>query len=123
LFHRSTRSIRLTEKGEIFLPHAERILQAAADAQDLLREGDAAFAGRIRVACSIAVARRLLGENPWKSFGQSNFEVIPYQGLEHQQCWVNSLAAQIFESLISEPRELPREPRCVHTPQIRRFLW
>lgn len=60
LFHRSTRSIRLTEKGEIFLPHAERILQAAADARDLLLERKASFGGRIRVACSIAVARRLL---------------------------------------------------------------
>ena len=60
LFHRSTRSIKLTEKGEIFLPHAERILQAAADARDLLHEGKAGFSGRIRVACSIAVARRLL---------------------------------------------------------------
>jgi DNA-binding transcriptional LysR family regulator len=60
LFHRSTRSIKLTEKGEIFLPHAERILQAAADARDLLLEGKASFSGRIRVACSIAVARRLL---------------------------------------------------------------
>jgi LysR family transcriptional regulator for bpeEF and oprC len=60
LFHRSTRSIKLTEKGEIFLPHAQRILQAAADARDLLREDNAAFTGRIRVACSIAVARRLL---------------------------------------------------------------
>ena len=60
LFHRSTRSIKLTEKGEIFLPHAERILQAAADAKDLLHEGKAGFSGRIRVACSIAVARRLL---------------------------------------------------------------
>ena len=60
LFHRSTRSIKLTEKGEIFLPHAERILQAAADARDLVREANAAFTGRIRVACSIAVARRLL---------------------------------------------------------------
>jgi len=60
LFHRSTRSIKLTEKGEVFLPHAERILQAAADARHLLREGNAAFTGRIRVACSIAVARRLL---------------------------------------------------------------
>jgi DNA-binding transcriptional LysR family regulator len=35
LFHRSTRSIKLTEKGELFLPHAERILQAAADAKEL----------------------------------------------------------------------------------------
>ena len=60
LFHRSTRSIKLTEKGEIFLPHAERILQAAADARDLLHEGKAGFSGRIRMACSIAVARRLL---------------------------------------------------------------
>jgi LysR family transcriptional regulator for bpeEF and oprC len=60
LFHRSTRSIKLTEKGEIFLPHAERILQAAAAARELLHEGNAGFSGRIRVACSIAVARRLL---------------------------------------------------------------
>jgi DNA-binding transcriptional LysR family regulator len=60
LFHRSTRSVKLTEKGEIFLPHAERLLQAAADARTLLHEGKAGFSGRIRVACSIAVARRLL---------------------------------------------------------------
>lgn len=60
LFHRSTRSIRLTEKGEILLPHAERILQAAAAAKDLLHEGNAAFSGRLRVACSIALARRML---------------------------------------------------------------
>jgi LysR family transcriptional regulator for bpeEF and oprC len=60
LFHRSTRSIKLTEKGELFLPHAERILQAAADAKELLHEGRAGFSGRLRVACSIAVARRLL---------------------------------------------------------------
>ena len=33
LFHRSTRSIKLTEKGDILLPHAEHILRAAADAR------------------------------------------------------------------------------------------
>ena len=60
LLHRSTRSVKLTEKGEIFLPHAERILQAAADAKELLREGRSGFSGRLRVSCSIAVARRLL---------------------------------------------------------------
>jgi DNA-binding transcriptional LysR family regulator len=60
LFHRSTRSIRLTEKGEIFLPHAQRILKAATDARELLHEGTATYPDRLRVACSIAVARRLL---------------------------------------------------------------
>lgn len=60
LLNRSTRSVKLTEKGEIFLPLAERMLQAAAEAKELLREGHSGFNGRLRVSCSIAVARRLL---------------------------------------------------------------
>lgn len=60
LFQRSTRSINLTERGEIFLQHALRILALTEKAEAAVQEPGAGLRGRIRVACSNGFGRKLV---------------------------------------------------------------
>ncbi len=60
LFQRSTRAISLTEQGEVFLVHAQRLLELHAQAQAAVRPGGAGLQGRLRVACSNGFGRKLL---------------------------------------------------------------
>ena len=60
LFQRSTRAISLTERGETFLHHAERVLETMSDAQAAVQESSKHLRGRIRVACSNGFAKMLL---------------------------------------------------------------
>jgi DNA-binding transcriptional LysR family regulator len=60
LFQRSTRSISLTEQGEIYLQHALRLLELHEQAEAAVRDSDAKLRGRLRVACSNAFGRKLL---------------------------------------------------------------
>lgn len=60
LFQRSTRAIHLTERGELFLQYALRILELTADAEASVQEGGAKLRGRLRVACSNGFGRNLL---------------------------------------------------------------
>lgn len=60
LFQRSTRSISLTEKGEVFLAHAQRLLELHALAQAAVQDVEGGLRGRLRVACSNGFGRRLL---------------------------------------------------------------
>ncbi len=60
LFHRSTRSISLTEQGETYLPHALQILDMVSTADASVQDKKARLRGRIRVACSNGFGRKLL---------------------------------------------------------------
>lgn len=60
LFQRSTRAISLTEQGEIFLVHAQRLLALHTEAHAAVQEGGAHLRGRLRVACSNGFGRKLL---------------------------------------------------------------
>lgn len=60
LFQRSSRSLSLSDAGRTLLPHAETLIAAADAAAQALRDPGQALSGRLRVACSIAFARRVL---------------------------------------------------------------
>ncbi|WP_051710659.1 LysR family transcriptional regulator [Andreprevotia chitinilytica] len=60
LFRRSTRAISLTERGEVYLEHALRILALTQEAEAAVQDGGSKLRGRIRVACSNGFGRRLL---------------------------------------------------------------
>jgi DNA-binding transcriptional LysR family regulator len=60
LLHRSTRVISLTEQGEKYLRHAQRLLELNDEAESVLTEGQGRLRGRLRVACSNAFGRKLL---------------------------------------------------------------
>lgn len=60
LFQRSSRSLSLSDAGRTLLPHAETLCAAADAAAQALRAPGQALSGRLRVTCSIAVARRVL---------------------------------------------------------------
>lgn len=60
LFQRSTRAISLTERGEAFLHHAKRLIDAMAEAQAAVQESANRLKGRLRVACANGVAKKLL---------------------------------------------------------------
>ncbi|MDQ4135068.1 MAG: LysR substrate-binding domain-containing protein [Pseudomonadota bacterium] len=56
LLMRTTRRIALTEAGEAYLDHVQRILAEAAEAEAVLQEIGAEPRGRLRVATTIGVA-------------------------------------------------------------------
>lgn len=60
LFQRSSRSLSMSDAGRTLLPHAEALCAAADAAAQALRDPAQALSGRLRVACSIAFARRVL---------------------------------------------------------------
>lgn len=60
LFQRSTRAISLTEQGEVYLVHAQRLLDLHAEAYAAVQEGGSRLRGRLRVACSNGFGRKLL---------------------------------------------------------------
>lgn len=60
LFQRSSRSLSLSDAGRTLLPHAAAVIAAADVALQSLQAPGQALSGRLRVACSIALARRVL---------------------------------------------------------------
>lgn len=60
LFQRSSRSLSLSDAGRTLLPHAEALVGAADAAAQALRAPGQALSGRLRVACSTGLARRVL---------------------------------------------------------------
>ena len=57
LFHRTTRSVRLTERGEIFRDSARQVLQDLDDAHRRVRGDDAQPRGHLEVAAPIMFGR------------------------------------------------------------------
>lgn len=65
LFARSTRSLRLTEEGERYLPYAQEALQTLREGQEGLRGGDAELSGTLQLAAPSDLGRNVL--LPWIS--------------------------------------------------------
>ncbi|OWY29159.1 LysR family transcriptional regulator [Herbaspirillum robiniae] len=65
LFARSTRSLRLTEEGERYLPYAQEALQTLREGREGLRSDDAELAGTLQVAAPSDLGRNVL--LPWLS--------------------------------------------------------
>lgn len=60
LFVRSTRSLRLSEDGERYLPHARAALAAIADGQQALAQGRQEISGLLRLAAPSDFGRNVL---------------------------------------------------------------
>ncbi|MBV8621230.1 MAG: LysR family transcriptional regulator [Curvibacter sp.] len=60
LFERSTRSMRITPAGELFVDYARRALDLLDEAQGQLQEGGSQLVGAIRLAASSDLTRRVL---------------------------------------------------------------
>ncbi|MDO9707887.1 LysR family transcriptional regulator [Paracraurococcus lichenis] len=60
LFARTTRRLRPTPEGEAFLPQADRVLAAAAEAEAALPGGTAALAGTLRLTAPATFGRKIL---------------------------------------------------------------
>ncbi|KAF1048454.1 MAG: HTH-type transcriptional regulator DmlR [Herbaspirillum frisingense] len=65
LFARSTRSLRLTEEGERYLPYAQEALQTLREGQEGLRGDAAELSGTLQVAAPSDLGRNVL--LPWLS--------------------------------------------------------
>src|SRR6478735_7041431 len=57
LIHRTTRSVSLTEEGQLFYEHAIRILSEVDDAEFALAQRHQAPRGRLRIDVPIALGR------------------------------------------------------------------
>ncbi|NGM18912.1 LysR family transcriptional regulator [Roseomonas stagni] len=60
LFARTTRRLRPTAEGEAFLPHADRVLAAAAEAEAALAGEGASVAGTLRLTAPATFGRKVL---------------------------------------------------------------
>lgn len=63
LFARSTRSLRLTDEGERYLPYAQDALITLSDGYDGLRRDDAELSGTLQIAAPSDLGRNVL--LPW----------------------------------------------------------
>ena len=70
LIQRTTRRLRLTEAGEAFLLHAERILDDVSEAESSLKNQSDALTGRLRIAAPL-------------SFGLSHLQGVIAQFIRH----------------------------------------
>lgn len=59
LFHRTTRTVRLTDTGRVFLEHCERIIRERDEAIALINEQGEPH-GDLRVTCSTAMGERFI---------------------------------------------------------------
>jgi DNA-binding transcriptional LysR family regulator len=60
LVHRTTRVLALTPEGEAFLPHAQAMLEAEAEARGSIRPSNAGASGILRVTASVPFGRRVV---------------------------------------------------------------
>jgi len=60
LLNRSTRAVTFTDQGEIYLRHAQQMLQLNDEAEAAIQESAGRLRGTLRVACSNAFGRKLL---------------------------------------------------------------
>jgi LysR family transcriptional regulator, regulator for bpeEF and oprC len=63
LFHRSTRTLRLTDDGAAFYARCCQIMGDLAEATDALRDARGVPSGKLRVGASMAIGRTALLEN------------------------------------------------------------
>ncbi|MGF6574984.1 DNA-binding transcriptional LysR family regulator [Paraburkholderia sp. GAS333] len=62
LFDRTTRQLRLTDEGRVYLQHCQIALQALADAEVALEIGRTSVQGKLRISASTDFGRNLLGD-------------------------------------------------------------
>ncbi|WP_026224376.1 LysR family transcriptional regulator [Methyloversatilis thermotolerans] len=60
LFVRSTRSLRLTDEGQIYLTHCRQALQALDDGREAALAGSAAFSGVVHLSAPSDIGRNLM---------------------------------------------------------------
>ncbi|KPL96408.1 LysR family transcriptional regulator [Vibrio splendidus] len=60
LFHRSTRTITLTHDGEMFLPHARRIVDDVEEVANVFKGSESNVQGRLKVAVSASYGRHYI---------------------------------------------------------------
>ncbi|MFC1234176.1 LysR substrate-binding domain-containing protein [Vibrio sp. F74] len=60
LFHRSTRTITLTHDGEMFLPHARRIVDDVEEVANVFKGAESNVQGRLKVAVSASYGRHYI---------------------------------------------------------------
>lgn len=60
LFERTTRQLRLTEEGAMFLVHCQQALDALDDGHAALQAGNSAVAGKLRIAATSDFGRNVL---------------------------------------------------------------
>jgi DNA-binding transcriptional LysR family regulator len=60
LLTRTTRSLALTENGELYFEQARRLVAEVEEAESALRRGERQLSGWLRVAASVAYGRRVL---------------------------------------------------------------
>lgn len=60
LVHRTTRALSPTSDGEVFLPHAQALLEGRANALADLRPEGSALSGHLRITASTAFGRKVL---------------------------------------------------------------
>lgn len=63
LFDRTTRLLRLTDEGRMYLDHCQVALKGLADVEEALHAGQRQVRGKIRVSASTDFGRNIL--NPW----------------------------------------------------------
>ncbi|WP_038345041.1 LysR family transcriptional regulator [Acinetobacter sp. A47] len=69
LFDRTTRSLRLTDEGQVFLRYCKIALQAIDDAETALQDKQSAVKGKIRISAAVDLGRHLI--SPWiEAFSQ-----------------------------------------------------
>jgi DNA-binding transcriptional LysR family regulator len=74
LFDRTTRQLRLTDEGRIYLQHCQIALQALADADAALEAGRTSVRGKLRISASTDFGRNLLSD--WlEEFARAHPEV------------------------------------------------
>ncbi|TDT92834.1 MULTISPECIES: LysR family transcriptional regulator [Azorhizobium] len=60
LVHRTTRALTLTDEGQVFLPHAQTLLEEKAAAIASICSPEDKATGLLRLSCSAAFARRII---------------------------------------------------------------
>lgn len=60
LFHRTTRSLSLTDAGERFAPRARQLIEDVESAEAAIRQGAETVAGTVRLTASVAFAEKIV---------------------------------------------------------------
>jgi DNA-binding transcriptional ArsR family regulator len=119
LLQRSTRSVTLTEQGEIYLQHALRMLEMNDEAEAALLDRGAQLRGRLRVACSNGFGRKLLiptlerwmAQQPLMRAATVGSAFTAHRG--PGGCGVSPCAVAALQSRGPPNRCLPADRRCL----------
>ncbi|MBL8516081.1 MAG: LysR family transcriptional regulator [Betaproteobacteria bacterium] len=60
LLNRTTRALSLTDEGRVYFDTAQRLVREADEAEQALRDGQRALAGRLRIGASVAFGRLVM---------------------------------------------------------------